>query len=39
VVRLVLAAPQEALRTRVSTRLSGLAKIASLGYMIAVRKP
>jgi SAM-dependent methyltransferase len=38
-VRLVLAAPQEALRTRVSTRLSGLAKIASLGYMVAVRKP
>jgi SAM-dependent methyltransferase len=39
VVRLLLAAPQEAVRSRVSTRLSGPAKIASLGYQIAARKP
>lgn len=38
-VRLALAAPQEALRGRVSTRLSGLAKIASLGYQVSVRTP
>ena len=38
-VRLALAAPQEALRGRVSTRLSGLAKIVSLGYQVSARKP
>jgi SAM-dependent methyltransferase len=38
-VRLALALPQEALRTRVSTRLSAPARIASLGYLLAVRKP
>jgi SAM-dependent methyltransferase len=38
-VRLALTAPQELLRTKVSTRLSGPAKIASLGYLISVRKP
>lgn len=38
-VRYALAAPQEALRGRVSTRLSGPAAIASLGYLAAVRKP
>lgn len=37
--RLVLAAPQEALRSRVSTRLSGPARVASLGYLAALRKP
>jgi SAM-dependent methyltransferase len=39
VARAVLAAPQEALRSRVSTRLTGPAKIASLGYLVAARKP
>lgn len=38
-VRLLLAAPQEALRTQVSTRLTGPAKIASLGYLAALKKP
>ncbi len=38
-VRLALAAPQEAVRSRVSTRLSGPAKVASLGYLLAARKP
>jgi len=38
-VRSLVAAPQEALRSRVSTRLSGPAKIASLGYLVAARKP
>lgn len=37
--RLLLAAPQEVLRSRVSTRLSGPARIASLGYLLAARKP
>jgi SAM-dependent methyltransferase len=38
-VRGLVAAPQEALRSRVSTRLSGPARIASLGYLVAARKP
>jgi SAM-dependent methyltransferase len=36
---MLLTAPQEALRSRVSTRLSGPARIASLGYLLAARKP
>ena len=39
VVRGVVAAPQEAVRGRVSTRLSLPARIASLGYLVAARKP
>jgi SAM-dependent methyltransferase len=38
-VRALVAAPQEALRSRVSTRLSGPAKVASLGYLLTARKP
>lgn len=38
-VRALVAAPQEAVRARVSTRLSGPARIASLGYLVAARKP
>ncbi|HST63578.1 MAG TPA: class I SAM-dependent methyltransferase [Mycobacteriales bacterium] len=38
-VRAMIAGPQEALRGRVSTRLSGPARIASLGYLVAARKP
>ena len=38
VVRGVVAAPQEAFRTRVSTRLSLPAKLATLGYMVVARK-
>lgn len=38
-VRALVAAPQEAVRTRVPTRLSGAARIASLGYLVAARKP
>lgn len=38
-VRGLVAAPQEALRARVSTRLTGPARIASLGYLVAARKP
>jgi SAM-dependent methyltransferase len=38
-VRAVVAAPQEAVRGRVSTRLSGPARVASLGYLVAARKP
>jgi len=38
-VRGVVAAPQEALRSRVSTRLSLPAKVASLGYLVVARKP
>jgi SAM-dependent methyltransferase len=34
-----LAAPQEAVRSRVSYRLSPLSRIASLGYMAAAQKP
>jgi SAM-dependent methyltransferase len=37
-VRAAVAAPQEAVRARVSTRLSFPAKIASLGYMVVARK-
>jgi SAM-dependent methyltransferase len=39
VVRGILAAPQEAIRSRVSTRLGLTAKLASLGYMAVARKP
>jgi SAM-dependent methyltransferase len=39
VVRALVAAPQEAVRARVSTRLSAPAKVASLGYLVAARKP
>ncbi len=39
VVRGVVAAPQEALRSRVSTRLSLSARLASLGYLVVARKP
>ncbi|MEP6598403.1 MAG: class I SAM-dependent methyltransferase [Actinomycetota bacterium] len=35
----LIAAPQELIRVRVSTRLSALSKAASLGYMAAARKP
>ena len=38
-VRFLVAAPQEALRSRVSTRLTGPARVASLGYLLAARKP
>lgn len=38
VLRGVVAAPQEALRSRVSTRLGPAAKLASLGYMVVARK-
>jgi SAM-dependent methyltransferase len=38
-VRALVAAPQEALRHRVPTRLTGPARIASLGYLMAARKP
>lgn len=38
-VRGIVAAPQEALRSRVSVRLSLPAKLATLGYMVAARKP
>jgi SAM-dependent methyltransferase len=37
--RAMLAAPQDAVRHRVPTRLSGAARIASLGYLVAARKP
>lgn len=37
--RTLLAAPQDAVRDRVPTRLSAAAKIASLGYLVAARKP
>jgi SAM-dependent methyltransferase len=37
-VRGVVAAPQEALRARVSTRLSFPARLASLGYMVVATK-
>ena len=37
-VRGLVAAPQEAVRSRVSTRLSLPAKLATLGYMVAARK-
>jgi len=37
-VRGIVAAPQEALRGRVSTRLSVPAKLASLGYMVVATK-
>ena len=39
VLRALVAAPQEALRSRVSTRLSLPARVASLGYMVVARKP
>jgi hypothetical protein len=39
IVDAVIAAPQEAMRTRVSYRLSPLSRIASLGYMAAAQKP
>jgi SAM-dependent methyltransferase len=39
IVNAVIAAPQELLRTRVSIRLTGLSRAASLGYMVAARKP
>jgi SAM-dependent methyltransferase len=35
----IIAGPQEALRTRVSYRLTPLSRIASLGYMACARKP
>jgi SAM-dependent methyltransferase len=35
----IIAAPQEAIRTKVSYELSPLARIASLGYMAAAHKP
>ena len=38
-VRGLVAAPQEALRGRVSTRLGPAARVASLGYLLAARKP
>ena len=34
----VIAAPQELVRTRIGTRLTGLSRAASLGYMAAARK-
>ena len=38
-VRAVVTAPQEAVRGRVSTRLSRPARVASLGYLVAAQKP
>jgi SAM-dependent methyltransferase len=38
-VRGVVAAPQEAVRGLVPTRLSAPARVASLGYLVAARKP
>lgn len=38
-VNAFIAAPQELLRSRVSTRLTGLSRAASLGYMVTARKP
>lgn len=38
-VRGLVAAPQEVVRGLVPTRLSGPARVASLGYLVAARKP
>ena len=38
-VRALLWGPQELIRSRVTTRLTRLSKMASLGYLVAARRP